>query len=96
MVIHQGITSIAAIPECRIIDAQFIIITHYLPGTNYVFSGNQVFLKKNNAIKAVATYLSGRCYVAKINSKPKSIAWINSKKKNCIEFYLTKYNLIPF
>lgn len=39
------ITSISAIPNEKIINCEFVIITHYLPNTNYVFENDLVFKK---------------------------------------------------
>jgi hypothetical protein len=90
------ITSISAIPNEKIINCEFVIITHYLPNTNYVFENDLVFKKIGNRLKPIATYMSGRCKVVKINNKPKSLAWLKANRKPKIEVYCKNILVLPF
>lgn len=90
------ITSIFAIPKEKLVSCDFIIITHYLPNTNYVFSGNEIYKQINDKLKPVSIYLSGRCMVAKINKTPKSLTWLKANKKPKIDIFATNIQISPF
>ena len=96
MAIHSAITSISAIPNKRLINCEFVIITHYLPNTNYVFENDLVFKKIGLSLKPVAIYLSGRCKVVKINGTPKSLSCLKANRKHKIEIYCTNPEILPF
>jgi hypothetical protein len=90
------ITSISAIPNEKIINCEFVIITHYLPNTNYVFENDLVFKKVENRLKPITTYMSGRSKVVKINNKPKSLTWLKANRKPKIDFYCKNILVLPF
>lgn len=90
------ITNITAIPKDTIINCEFVIITHYLPNTNYVFENDLVFKKVGERLKPVATYMSGRCKVVKIDSTPKSLTWIKANRKPKIEIFAKNIEVLPF
>ncbi len=90
------ITSILAIPNDKVINCEFVIITHYLPNTNYVFENDFVFKKVGERLKLAATYLSGRCKVVKINNTPKSLTWLKANRKPKIEVYCKNILVLPF
>jgi hypothetical protein len=96
MVIHSTITSIFAIPNEKVMNCDFVITTHYLPNTNYVFENDLVFKKVGNNLKPVATYMSGRCKVVKINKKPKSLSWLKATRKTKVEIFIKNLELYPF
>lgn len=90
------IINISAIPTERIMSCDFVIITHYLPNTDYVFSGNEVYKKINGNLKPISTYMSGRCKVVKINGKPKSLTWLKANRKPKIETFIKNIQILPF
>jgi hypothetical protein len=90
------ITRLSAIPKNKIINCDFVIITHYLPNTNYVFENEKVFKKVGNKLKPISTYMSGRCKVIKINGKPLSVSKLNQLKKKCIMVFVTNIFEMPF
>lgn len=90
------ITHISAIPNQRLMSCDFVIITHYLPNTDYVFSDHDLFKKIGTRLKPISIYRSGRCYVAKINNKPKSITWLIANRKPKIDVYVSNYEIFPF
>jgi hypothetical protein len=90
------ITRLSAIPKDKIINCDFVIITHYLPNTNYVFENEKVFKKIGYKLKPISTYMSGRCKVIKINGKPLSISKLNQLKKKCIMVFVTNIFEMPF
>jgi hypothetical protein len=96
MVIQSIITSLSAIPQDRLINCEFVIITHYLPNTNYVFENDLVFKKVGERLKPVATYMSGRCKVVKINNTPKSLTWLKANRKPKIEVFAKNIEVLPF
>ena len=96
MVIQSTILSLSAIPIDRIINCEFVIITHYLPNTNYVFENDLVFKKIGKRLKPIATYLSGRCKVVKIDSTPKSLTWLKANRKSKIEVFAKNFDMLPF
>ena len=96
MVIHLTITPLSAIPKDRLINCEFVIITHYLPNTNYVFENDLVFKKIGQILKPVATYMSGRCKVVKIESNPKSLTWLKANRKPIIEVFAKNIKVLPF
>jgi hypothetical protein len=90
------IINIFTLQESRIMSCDFIIITHYLPNTNYVFENDLVFKKDNGTIKPISTYMSGRCKVAKINKTPKSLKWLKANRKPKIDIFARNIQLLPF
>ena len=90
------ITRLSAIPNDKIVDCEFVIITHYLPMTNYVFENEKIFKQIGNRLQPIATYMSGRCKVAKINGKPISLSKLNQNKRKCILIFATKIIELPF
>ena len=96
MVIQSTIVVLSAIPKERLINCEFVIITHYLPNTNYVFENDLVFKKVGERLKPVATYMSGRCKVVKIDSTPKSLNWLKVNRKPKIEIFATNIEVLPF
>ena len=93
----QSIKSInTAIPSSRIISCEFIIITHYLPNSDYLFCGDEVYKKIGERLKPIATYISGRCKVVKIDGKPKSLSYLKSKRKPMVAVYFKDLELTPF
>jgi hypothetical protein len=96
MVIQSTITRLSAIPNEKIMNCGFVIITHYLPNTNYVFENDLVFKKVGDRLKPTATYMSGRCRVVKINKNPKSLTWLKANRKPKIEIFINNLELCPF
>jgi len=90
------IINIFTLQESRIMSCDFIIITHYLPNTNYVFENDLVFKNDNGTIKPISTYMSGRCKVAKINKTPKSLKWLKANRKPKIDIFARNIQLLHF
>ncbi len=96
MVIQPIITSLSAIPNDKVINCEFVIITHHLPNTNYVFENDFVFKKVGERLKPITTYMTGRCKVVKINNTPKSLTWLKANRKPKIEVYCKNIEVLPF
>ena len=89
------ITRLSAIPK-DIMECDFIVITHKIPNTNYIFEGDSIYKVIGQQIKPISTYISGRCKVVKINGKPISLSKLKKNRVNFIDVYVTNIKQCPF
>jgi hypothetical protein len=89
------ITRLSAIPN-NIMKCEFVIVTHKLPNTNYVFEGDSIYKVIGNQIKPISTYISGRCKVVKINGKPISLSKLKKNRVNFVDVYVKNIQQYPF
>lgn len=89
------ITRLSAIPN-DIMECEFVIITHRLPNTDYIFEGDSIYKVTGQQIKPISTYISGRCVVAKVNGKPISLSKLKRMRVNFIDVYVTNIKQYPF
>ena len=75
---------------------EFVIVTHKLPNTNYVFEGDSIYKVIGNQIKPISTYISGRCKVVKINGKPISLSKLKKNRVNFVDVYVKNIQQYPF
>lgn len=89
------ITRLSAIPK-DVMECDFVIITHRLPKTDYVFENDSIYKIKGNNLKEVSVYISGRCKVAKINGKAISFMKLKAKRLPCVDIYVKNIKKYPF